>query len=75
MSVKVLLLSYRNYRNATSDVSFFSPNMENLRRGSTCACRCQNGSARRSRPTVMERFEASMFAYSMVGLLLQNIPM
>ena len=48
--------------------------MDNVRRGETCSCRCNSSSACRSRPSVMDRFNVSLFAHATVGMLSQNIP-
>ena len=53
----------------------FSPSMDNLRRGEACGCRCRSYSVRRGRSDVRERFEASLFVHTTVGVLSQKIPM
>ena len=75
MTVKVSCSSYRKDRNATSDMSFLSPAMDNMRRVEILSHRCCSASTRRSCPAVMDRFDISMFAHAMVGVLSQNILM
>ena len=54
---------------------FFSPAMDNLRRGNTCDHCCCSASACRSSPAVMYRFDVSMFVHAEVGFLSQKILM
>ena len=75
MTVKVLCVSYRKYLDATSTMYFFSPYMDNVRRGEVCARRCCSASACRIHPSVMDRFYISMFSHTTVGLVSHNIPM
>ena len=75
MAVKVLCLSYWKACDNKSSVSFFSPDMDNVSRGETCAHRCRSASVRRRRPSDMECFDVRMFAHANVGMLSQNILM
>ena len=75
MVVRVLCSSYWKARNAKSAVSFQSPDIDNVRRGETCDCRCRSASAHRSRPDFMDRFDVSLFAHATVERLSQNILM
>ena len=75
MEVRVLCSLYRKDCDATSVISFFSPDMDIVRRGETCARRCCSDSARRIRPALMYRFNVSLFAHATVGDLSHNIPM